>query len=65
MRVISETTDWESSNLISERNAEGGFVSGIGEEGSPDPNRKQRRLLTLLVDARPGGRARKIPFLIP
>ena len=24
MRVISETTDWESSNLINARNAEGG-----------------------------------------
>jgi len=64
MRVISETTDYESSNLINVRNAEGG-LSGMGEEDNPDSYRKQRKLFTLLVGPRPGGRARKIPFLIP
>ena len=65
MRVISETVDWESSNLINERNAEGGFLSGIGEEDNPNSNRKQRKLFTLLGGPRTGGRARKISFLIP
>ena len=65
MRVISETADWESSNLINERNFGRGFLSGIGEEDNPDSNRKQRKLFTLLVGPRSGGRARKIPFLIP
>jgi hypothetical protein len=47
MRVISETVDWESSNLINERNAEGEFVSGV-EEDSPDSSRKQRDFLRSL-----------------
>jgi hypothetical protein len=64
MRVISKTVDWESWNLINESNAEGGFLPSIGEEDNPDSNRKQRKLFTLLVGPRPGGRARKIPFLI-
>jgi hypothetical protein len=47
MRVISETADWESLNLINERNAEGGFLSGI-EEDSADSSRKQRDFLRSL-----------------
>jgi len=53
MRVISETTDWESSNLINARNAEGGGLSGMGEEDNPDSYRKQRKLFALLVGPRP------------
>jgi len=47
MRAISETADWESLNLINERNAEGGFLSGI-EEDSPDSSRKPRDFLRSL-----------------
>ncbi len=48
MRVISETADWESSNLISGRNSAGGFLSGIGEEDNPGFRRNQRTLFKLL-----------------
>jgi hypothetical protein len=48
MRVISETADWESLNLINERNAEGGFLSGIEEEDKSDSSRKQRDFLRSL-----------------
>ena len=48
MRVISETADWESLNLINERNAAGGFLSGIGEEDNPGFRRNQRTLFKLL-----------------
>ena len=47
------------------RDAGGRFLWGIGEKDNPDSNRKQRKLFTLLVGLRPGGRARQIPFLIP